>query len=310
MHHHHPSTAHGIHTRFAWSIALNTILTIVQIFYAYQAHAVSLLSDALHNLGDVLGLLMAWGAQVLLNWRSSERYSYGYKKSTILAALGNALLLLLSVGVIVYEAGIKLIYTQEMDEIPVMLIALVGILVNGGTALLFRKEKANDINIKAAFLHLSLDALTSFGVVLAAVLIYYTGYQWIDAIIALGVAGIMLLSSWNLLRRAIDMSLSAVPQGINLKAVRTYLMQIPGVTALHDLHIWGLSTQETALTAHLIMPHSFLVDTDYQRINQALNQEFGIQHVTLQVEKGKAQVPCVQALSCQATIFPSQDPML
>ena len=301
MHSHLPNqplSAYNTHFRFILAITLNTLLTISQIFYAYRAHAVSLLSDGLHNLTDVLGLILAWGAQILLSRQSSARYSYGYKKSTILAALTNALLLLLSVGIIIYEASFKLLHPQTMDEVPVLILASVGMIINGGTALLFTRNKELDINIKAIFLHLILDALNSLGVVVAALLVYYTEYQWIDTIIALAIASVMLLSSWGLLRRSIDLVLGAVPRHVDLSAVQTYLMQLPGVTNLHDLHVWGLSTQETALTAHLVMPRGLLIDSDHQRISQELAQQFGIQHVTLQVEQGQSAIFCTQTLSC------------
>jgi cobalt-zinc-cadmium efflux system protein len=271
--------------RFAVSILLNIVLTVLQLTYAYQAHAVSLLSDALHNLGDVLGLLLAWSAQILLTRQTSERYSYGYKKSTILATLGNALLLFFSVGFIIYEAIEKLLHPHPMDEIPVIFIAFLGIIINSSMALLFAREKKTDVNIKAVFLHLMLDALTSLGVVLAAALIYYTGQQWIDSCVAFIIASIILISSWRLLRHALDLSLAAVPHDINLATVRTYLLQIPGVTAIKNLHIWSLSTQETALTAQLVMPQSFLINSDYQRIQEDLLKYYNIHTSTLQVEQ-------------------------
>lgn len=289
----------SIHIRFSIATGLNILLATLQTVYAYLAHSVSLLSDAMHNLGDILGLLMAWGAQAVLTWHASERYSYGYKKFTILAALSNALLLILSVGIIYYELIVKFIKPQPaMHEIQVIFVALLATIINGGTAFLFIKEKESDINIKGAFLHLILDAITSIGVALGAVIMYYTGFQWMDTIIAFIISAIILLGSWKLLRRSIDLSLDAVPENINQEAVRTYLMHIPDVVALHDLHIWGLSTQETALTVHLIMPSSFLIDADYQRIQRDLLKRFNIQHVTLQIEHGSASTPCAQAIGC------------
>jgi len=280
------------------AVGLNTLLVIAQITYAYRAHSVSLLSDALHNLGDVLGLVIAWISQILLSRHTSERYSYGYKKSTILAALVNALLPLLTVGVLLYEAVMKLLYPESMHEMQVVLLASIGIVINGGTALLFLKGKEKDINLKASFQHLAWDALISLGVVAGALFVYFTGYQWVDAMIAFIVSGIIVVGSWKLLRQAVDLSLGAVPHGINHNAVRDYLLQISGVTEIHDLHIWGVSTRETALTAHLVMPQGFLVDADYQRINQALAQRFNIQHVTLQPEQGWQHYPCAQAKAC------------
>jgi cobalt-zinc-cadmium efflux system protein len=274
-----------MHLRFLFAVLLNIVLAVTQAFYANQAHSVSLLSDALHNLGDVVGLVIAWAAQTLARYRAPARYTYGYKKLTIVAACTNALLLMSSVVVITYEAISKLLHPHPMDEMRVLLIASLGVLINSGTALLFIKEKKNDISINVTFLHLILDALTSLGVVVNALLVYYSGYQWIDPMIAFMIATVILVGSSKLLSRSMSLLLGAVPPHINQHAVRQYLMQIPGVEVVSHLHIWAISTKETALSAHLRMPKSLLSEVDYHTIQEELRERFAIQNMTLQAEK-------------------------
>lgn len=285
--HHTPlpySLNKSIHLRFMLAVMLNMVLALTQVFYAHEAHSVSLLSDALHNLGDVLGLFIAWGAQTLASYPPKGRYTYGYKRLTILATFSNALLLMLSVGIISYEAISKLINPHAMDEISVLFIALLGVLINSGTALLFMKEKESDINIRAAFLHLILDALTSLGVVISALLVYYTAYQWIDVVIAFMIASVILVGSWQLLSRSMQLILAAVPLPIDLNAVHQYLMQIPSVENVSDLHIWAISTKENALTAHLSVKDHVFTQNDYDAIQKVLNNQFNIHTMTLQVD--------------------------
>ncbi len=297
-HHHHHSTFVTLNVSFAVAILLNSGFLLTEVVYGFIAHSVSLLSDAVHNFGDVLGLLMSWGASVLVKRRATQRYSYGYKKLTILAALANALLLVLTSALIVYESINRLNHPKEINEVIVMIVAFIGMLINGGTALLFMRKSSSDLNIKGAFLHLAYDALIALGVVLAGAAIYFTGWLWVDPIVGLLIVGIITWGSWNLLRRSVELILGAVPYGVNQKAVYNYLKELPGVQEVHDLHIWGLSTQETALTAHLIMPEGGLSDKDYLKINRVLAKEFHIQHITLQVEQGQKKYPCEQSLIC------------
>jgi cobalt-zinc-cadmium efflux system protein len=297
-HAHHHSTFVTLNVSFAIAILLNSGFLLTEVIYGFIAHSVSLLSDAVHNFGDVLGLLMSWGASVLVKRRATQRYSYGYKKLTILAALANALLLVLTSALIVYESISRLNNPKEINEVIVMVVAFIGMLINGGTALLFMRQSATDLNIKGAFLHLAYDALIALGVVLAGAAIYFTGLLWIDPIVGLLIVGMITWGSWNLLRRSVELILGAVPYGVNQEAVYNYLKKLPGVEEVHDLHIWGLSTQETALTAHLIMPDGGLSDEEYLKINQVLAKEFHIQHITLQVEQGQKKYPCAQSLVC------------
>lgn len=297
-HHHHTAFAVTLNLSFALAVLLNSGFVVAEVIYAFVAHSMSLLSDAVHNFGDVLGLLMSWGASHLAKRRSTQRYSYGYKKLTILAALANALLLVFTSALIVYESINKLKNPVAINEAIVMVVAFVGILINGGTALLFMKQRLSDLNIKSAFLHLAYDALIAFGVVIAGAVIYFTSWLWVDPIVGLAIVGIISLGSWNLLRRSVELILGAVPYGVDQEAVITYLKKLPRVEAVHDVHIWGLSTQETALTAHLVMPGDGLSDQEYQQINQVLANQFQIQHVTLQVEQGQKKYPCNQATVC------------
>lgn len=297
-HHHLAPSFTALNLSFALAVLLNLSFVFVEVGYGLISHSVSLLSDAVHNFGDVLGLLMSWGANILVKRRATQRYSYGYKKLTILAALANALLLVLTSALIVYESINKLNNPVKIDEVIVMIVAFIGVLINGGTALLFMKQQASDLNIKSAFLHLAYDALIALGVVLAGAAVYFTGWQQIDPIVALVIVAIITAGSWNLLRRSVELILGAVPYGVNQEEVYNYLRKLPGVQEVHDLHIWGLSTQETALTAHLIMPNGALSDKEYLKINRVLAKEFHIQHVTLQVEQGEKKYPCEQSLVC------------
>lgn len=294
-HHHAPTTFNGI---FAIAIILNLAFTLGEAFYAFVAHSMSLLADAGHNLGDVFGLLMAWGASWLATKSANEKYSYGYKKTTILVALANALLLVLASALIIYESINKLLHPVVVTESIIIVVALIGIAVNGGTALLFVKGSKEDLNIKSAFLHLAADALVSVSVVVAGIIILFTHWLWVDPLVGLLIVVTILWGTWGLLRQSIDLILGAVPHTVSAKKVRAYLNTLSGVTAVHDLHIWALSTQEVALTAHLIMPERFLTDAEYAEINHILHEDFNIQHVTLQIEKGEADNPCRRATIC------------
>lgn len=296
--HHHHTAFVTLNVSFAIAILLNSGFLLTEVVYGFIAHSVSLLSDAVHNFGDVLGLLMSWTASVLVKRRATQRYSYGYKKLTILAALANALLIVLTSALIIYESINRLNHPKEINEIIVMIVAFIGMLINGGTALLFMRQSTIDLNIKGAFLHLAYDALIALGVVLAGAVIYFTGWLWVDPIVGLLIVAIITWGSWNLLRRSVELILGAVPYGVNQKAVYNYLKELPGVQEVHDLHIWGLSTQETALTAHLVMPEGGLSDEEYLEINRVLAKQFNIQHITLQVEQGEKKYPCEQSLVC------------
>lgn len=296
-HHHHVDASQGFNKAFAIATMANLLFTLIEAGYAIVAHSTSLLADAGHNLGDVMGLVFSWLASYLLTKPSSDRYSYGFKRTSILAALTNAILLVATCSIIVYEAILHIVHPEHVGTTIVMIVALIGIAINGGTALLFMKGQ-EDLNIRSAFLHLAGDALVSLGVVIAAVIIHYTHWFVVDPIAGLAIVAIILASTWRLLRQSLDMILDAVPYHINRDTVLTYLKEQPGVAMVHDLHIWSLSTNETALTAHLIMPDGTPSNHEYARINAELRKKFRINHATLQIEQGDTSSDCPHEQVC------------
>ncbi len=306
-HHHHDHHPHGhdhmpttqsLNKAFAWSVILNLGFTLAEIIYALLANSMSLLADAGHNFSDVIGLLFAWGATWLLTRPAQGRFSYGYKKTTILAALANALILILATGMIAYESIHRLMHPAIINEKLVIIVALIGIIINGGTALLFMRGRESDLNVKAAFLHLASDAFIALGVVFTGIIIYYVHWLWLDPVVGLAIVLAILIGTWGVLRDSINLIMDAVPMGLDHSAVEEYLSNIKGVTAIHDLHIWGLSTREVALTAHLVMPNDNLTDENYLQISRELKSRFKINHVTLQVEKGSLEHMCEQIETC------------
>jgi cobalt-zinc-cadmium efflux system protein len=255
---------------FGLAVLLNSGFIIFEIIYALAANSMSLLADAGHNFGDVLGLIFAWSTNLLLAKSATERFSYGFKKTTILAALMNALILVGASAILVVEAIRKLIHTQAVHEPTIIVVAFIGILINGGTALLFLSGRDEDLNVKGAFLHLAYDALLALGVVLTGIFIWYTKWYWLDPAVSLLIVLAIITSTWGLLRNSVNLIMDAVPPNIDQKGVKEYLTQLAGVSKVHDLHIWALSTHEVALTAHLVMPAVALHDADYERINHDL----------------------------------------
>jgi cobalt-zinc-cadmium efflux system protein len=275
---------------FAVGIGLNTAFVVVEFAYGVLGSSVALVADAGHNLSDVLGLVIAWIATALARKPPSKYYTYGLRGSSILAALLNAMFLLTTTGAIAWEAILRLGDPQPTAGRTVIVVAAVGIVINGVTALMFASGRKKDINIRGAFLHMAADAAVSLGVVLAGAAILATGWKWIDPAVSLLICAIILWSSWGLLKDSLRMSLSAVPPGIDPAEVHAYLNGLPGVVALHDLHIWPMSTTETALTCHLVMPSghpgdAFLIQTAHE-----LHHRFAIGHVTLQTETSRAGV--------------------
>lgn len=282
----HTTNAPGnTHTAFAIAVALNGGLTILQVIYALIAHSNSLLADAGHNFGDVLGLLFSWLALYLSNKGSSSRYSYGYKKSTILASPLNAILLLIASMIIIFEAISHFKTEVPTSLLPVIVVAGIGMILNVGSALLFFKKSHDDLNIKSAFLHLMFDALTSLSVVIGGVLIYFTHINLIDPIIGLIITFFILKSSAKLFKHTLDLSLDGVPRNINYDEVKAYLASCPGVVKIHDLHIWAMSTTETASTAHIIRPTGNFNSLERRTISKTLRDKFKIAHTTLQIEE-------------------------
>jgi cobalt-zinc-cadmium efflux system protein len=284
-HHGHTHTAgHG--RAFVIGIALNLGFVIIEATYGILADSMALLSDAGHNLSDVLGLAIAGGAALLAKRGRSERFTYGLRSSSILAALFNALLLLVAVGGIVWESIDRLVNPAPVAAFTVMIVAGIGILVNGFTALMFMRGSHDDINIRGAFLHMVADAAVSLGVVLGGAAILWTGATWIDPVLSLAIAAVIVWSTWDLLRQSLTLSLQGVPSGIAVPEVQRFLEQRPGVARVHHLHIWAMSTTETALTVHLVMPNGHPGNGFLASTQQELEEHFGIGHATLQIEVG------------------------
>ena len=280
--HSHAPASFG--SAFAIGITLNLGFVILEVIYGVFAHSLALIADAGHNLGDVLGLLLAWGATFLARTAPTERRTYGLRSSSILAALFNAIFLLVTVGAIAWEAVRRFGDPTTVEARTVIWIAIVGILINTATALMFMSGRKRDLNIRAAFLHMAADAGVSAGVVVAGFLIMATGLDWIDPAISLAIAAVIIWSTWGLLRDSVNLALHAVPHGIAVAEVRQYLSSLPHVTEVHDLHVWPMSTTETALTAHLVRD---VADCDCALLDQAardLHRKFEIQHATLQFE--------------------------
>lgn len=300
--HHHDSEAahdHGGHAHgpgshahaptdfgaaFAIGIGLNTAFVIVEAIFGFASNSMALVADAGHNLSDVLGLLVAWVAVILSRRAPSTRFTYGLRGSSILAALFNAVFLLVAVGAIGWEAIQRLLHPEPVGGMTVMIVAAVGIVVNGITAWLFASGRKGDINIRGAYLHMASDAAVSLGVVVAGLVILFTGWTWLDAATSLVISAVIVAGTWSLLRDSMAMSLSAVPPGIDPDAVRRFLEQRDGVVEIHDLHIWPMSTTEVALTCHMVMPDGRPGDAYLVELARRLRQDFGIHHVTVQVE--------------------------
>jgi cobalt-zinc-cadmium efflux system protein len=264
-------------------IALNTVFVIVEAIYGYTSNSTALIADAGHNLSDVLGLVVAWIAVVLSKRPPSARYTYGLRGSSILAALFNAVFLLIAVGAIGWEAILRLLNPEPVAEMTVIIVASIGIAINGFTAWLFASGSKSDLNIRGAYLHMAADAAVSAGVVIAAVVIMYTGWLWLDPVTSLVIVAVIVWGTWGLLRDSTAMSLDAVPSGIDPVAVRQYLERRPGVSQVCDLHIWSMSTTEVALTCHLVMPAGYPGDTFLVQAAHQLSEEFNIQHTTIQI---------------------------
>ncbi len=271
---------------FAVGIVLNLGFVVVEAAYGFWANSMALLADAGHNLSDVLGLAIAWGAAILARRPPSRRFSYGLRGASILAALANALILLIAVGFIVYNAVIRLIVPDLVEGETIIVVAAIGILINGATAFMFARGRRSDLNIRGAYLHMVADALVSAGVVLAGIGIAATGWLWIDPAASLIVAALIFLSTADMLRESLTMALAGVPSSIDPESVEAHLEGLPGVARIHDLHIWPMSTTEFALTAHLVMPDGFPGDGFLADCAHEIGHRFGITHSTLQIETG------------------------
>ncbi|MFL6761995.1 MAG: cation diffusion facilitator family transporter [Sphingomicrobium sp.] len=281
-HHHH----HDDYSRaFAIGITLNVGFVVIETVFGFFANSMSLLADAGHNLSDVLGLVVAWAGAVMAKRAASPRFTYGFKKAPILAALANSLFLLVAVGAIGAEAVRRLFHPSTTQGGMVMVVATIGIVLNGATALLFARGRHRDINIRGAYLHMAADAGVSAAVVFAGLVIVLTGQRWVDPVMGLVVAFVILWGSIDLLKESVWMSLAGVPSGIDVDVVEAGLASLPGVETVHDLHVWPLSTTETALTAHLVAPLVESTDALLEAARAMLHDRFAIEHCTLQIER-------------------------
>lgn len=288
--HHGPSHAHPTHDgpnqRYTIAIALNLAFVAVETVAGFSANSTALLSDAAHNLSDVLGLALAGGAAWLARRRGSEKRTYGFSKATVLAALANALVLVVACGGIAWEAVQRLYAPQATQPFLVMAVAAAGVVLNGGTAMLFLAGRREDVNVRGAYLHMLADAGVSAGVIVAGALIWFTSAQWIDPLTSLLVVALIFWNTWGLLRESLDLTLDAAPAHIDVAAVRAHLAEQPGVVAVHDLHIWAMGASTPALTAHLVRPEGG-DDAFLAAVADGIAQKFGIGHVTLQIERAQ-----------------------
>ncbi|WP_244859525.1 cation diffusion facilitator family transporter [Nitrosospira sp. NRS527] len=277
---------------FAIAIVLNITFVVVEFGYGFAANSTALVADAGHNLSDVLGLVLAWGAAILSRKAASERYTYGLRSTSILAALANATLLLVACGAIAWEAVHRFSQPPVISGLTLTVVATAGVIINGLSAWLLLKESKDDPNIRGAYLHMAADAAVSAGVVVSGIAIVLTGWFWLDPVISLIIITVVIYSTWGLFRDSVQLILSAVPAHIDIAAIDTYLRRQPGVMDVHDLHVWGLSTTESALTVHLVMPEGYPGDTFMDEIRNTLEVQYAIHHSTLQIEQGFVSHAC------------------
>ncbi len=285
---------------FAIGIALNLGFAVVEVACGFVAHSVALLADAGHNVGDVVGLAMSWGATALAGLKPSSRRTFGFRRTTIVAAVTNALVLLFMTGALTWESVLRLAAPEPTRGKTVIMVALAGAVVNAGSALLFMANDAKakrDLNLRSAFVHLASDAVLAVGVAGAGAVILATGWQWVDPAVSIALALTILFGTWSLMRKSMNLMLDAVPEGIDPEEVKTFLQTLPGVVEVHDLHIWAMSTTETALTAHLVMPDASRDPAFLADVCRDLHEDFGIDHSTLQIDPVEAPTPCALARS-------------
>lgn len=292
-HHHGPAS---FSRAFAIGIALNIAFVTIEAFYGWRAGSLALLADAGHNLSDVAGLVLAWGAALAAGRLPDHRHTYGWQRASILAAFANAVLLLVAMGSLLWEAGHRLQAPHPTDGITIMVVAAVGVLVNGATAALFMAGSKSDMNIRGAFLHMAADALVSLGVVAAGALYLWTGLTWLDPVTSMVIALVIIAGTWGLFRQSLHLLFDGVPESVVLAEVDALLRTLPGVKGVHDLHVWAMSTTGIALTAHLVMPGGHPGDAFLEKIAHDLHHHFHITHPTIQIEFDDPNHGCAQPL--------------
>lgn len=289
-HHHHELSNYN--RSFAIGIALNVIFVVIEVSYGILADSLALIADAGHNLSDVMSLMLAWGASYLATKHPTKTKTYGLRKVTIMASLISAVLLLVALGGIAWESVERLSSPQTVDSMTIVVVAAIGVVINTITALLFVKDQAHDLNIRAAYLHMAADAAISLGVVIAGVAIMLTGWIWLDPVISLFIVLVILIGTWGLLRDSINLSIDGVPRGINVTEVKEYLYSLDGVSDMHHLHVWALSTSETALTVHLVCTKERLGNHFLHEVHAHLHHHFNIAHATIQIEEKSSDYTC------------------
>jgi len=289
---HHHGTLNNQGRTFIFTILLNLAFVVIEFAYGFIANSTALMADAGHNASDVLGLLLAWGAIMLARKQPSLRYTYGLRSTSILAALANAALLLVACGAIALEAGHRFAQPPAVASLTVSSVAAIGIVINGLSAWLLSRGSKDDLNIRGAYLHMVADTAVSLAVVITGLAMFHFGWYWLDPAISLAIVLVIVIGTWGLLRDSLRLALSAVPEQINAPAIDIYLRQLDGVSDIHDLHIWGLSTTETALTVHLVMPDGYPGDAFMDDIAQTLEERYLVHHSTLQIEQGTTRHAC------------------
>lgn len=292
MHHHHHQDDVSYTRAFVIGIGLNVVLVAVELGYGMAVESLALIADAVHNLSDVAALLIAFTAELLARRATTRRRTYGYDKATILASLIGAILLLAAMGSVIWEAVHRLREPQVVLPWPLIVVAGIATVINVATAMLFISGSKKDLNIRAAFLHMAADAAVSIGVVVGGIIILATGWLWVDPALSLAIAAVVILGTWSLFRESLALTLDAVPTNIDLDEVRQFLLSLEGVTDLHDLHVWGISSRDAALTVHLVMPDSSPDDTFLRTTASQLRQKFSINHPTIQFEQGSKEGQC------------------
>jgi len=286
-HHHHSAPLTNVNRAFIVGISLNFLFVIIEVFAGLYVHSLSLLSDAGHNLADVGALALSLLAFRMLKVKSNEHYTYGYRKTSILVALFNAMVLLVSIGAIMYEAIHRFLNPEPIPGTTISIVAGIGIIINTITALMFLRDKDKDMNIKSAYLHLMSDAVVSLGLVIGGIVIYYTGWFWIDSILGIVIAVVILFSTWGLLKNSLRLSLDGVPENIHIDELKTGVLKVAGVKDFHHIHVWAISTTENALTAHLVLQQDISIEQE-QTIKHEIKHQLehkNIHHVTLETER-------------------------
>ena len=292
--HKHP-TPKNYTLAFGIGTALNVIFVIVEFAFGFLSNSLALIADAGHNLGDVLALLLSWGATFLAQRKPTATKTYGLRRGTILAALISSLILLMTMSIVAWEALGRFTTATEVNSITIIIVAAIGVVINTITALLFLSSQREDLNIKAAFIHMAADAGVSLGVVIGGIIIFMTGILWLDPAISLIIVAVIVISTWGLLHDSFNLAMDGVPKGINVDEVREFILQQPGVSQIHDLHVWAMSTTQVAMTAHIVRDTKQLDDTFLYQLSTALQERFSIIHPTIQIESGSQAELCEQA---------------